>query len=583
MLTSPRSSSDALAPVLAQLIYRCLEDLGSTKAALYLAEPESQGFVLASHYGWPRTQPPPDRLPPLDPLLVLISRERRSFAVNDARTFRELVPFSQGPANPRFYISPIYDHGYWKGVLIQRDPSKGGSFSAEQHEAGTQAICVEIARALRAAERAQAPAPEPPPPPPPAEMPVTPREEIPPIRVAAPPSAAMVQLETPMPAPEGSALEQVQVSSSGEASITAIAMPQPIILSEPPPFPDPGDPFRDLPQAESDAFIPEQQTFFWEAANLLCQMVPTTAAALWLNDTEEARPLLIYSRFPLSTDLKHQIIAQTMAQVPHVQREDLRLLTKSEWYERDPLAGHFLTLLPVLLEEEVGGDNLLMLFRLEDQPFSMHEQDMIRQVARMLGFYLQEVRLHERYHQAFLSVSHRILASTEGRIPAMKVHSVNTAEWSRDLARKLDLGTAEVEAVSISAILHDVGTLLLDYRILDKPRLTEEELAKVRTHPLLASTFLKDLYFPFDVLHIIRHHHEHWDGSGYPDGLQGEAIPIGSRIIHLVEAFEMMLSETPYRPARTVAEAVAELKRLAGHQFDPYLVAQFIPLIQART
>jgi len=577
MLTSPRNPSDALAPLLAQLIYRCLEDLGSTKAALYLADAESKGFLLASHYGWPRTQPPPDRLAPLDPLLVLISRERRSFAVNDARTFRELQPFSQGPAAPRFYISPIYDHGYWKAVLIQRDPSKGGAFSAEQHEAGTQAICVEIARALHAAELAQAP-PEPPP-----EMPVTPREEIPPIRVHAPPSAAMVQLESPMPAPEGSALEQVQVSSSGEASITALAMPQPILLSQPPPPPAPADPGRDLPQADGEAFIPEQQTFFWEAANLLCQMVPTTAAALWLNDSVESRPLLIYSRFPLSNDLKHQIIAQTMAQVPHVKKEDLRLLTKSEWHERDPLAGHFLTLLPVLLEEDVGGDNLLMLFRLEDQPFSMHDQDMIRQVSRMLGFYLQEVRLHERYHQAFLSVSHRILASAEGRIPAMKVHSVNTAEWSRDLARKLELPTAEVEAVSISAILHDVGTLLLDYRVLDKPRLTEEELAKVRTHPLLASTFLKDLYFPFDVLHIIRHHHEHWDGSGYPDGLQGEAIPVGSRIIHLVEAFEMMLSETPYRPSRTVTEAVAELKRLSGRQFDPYLVAQFIPLIQSRS
>ena len=137
--------------------------------------------------------------------------------------------------------------------------------------------------------------------------------------------------------------------------------------------------------------------------------------------------------------------------------------------------------------------------------------------------------------------------------------------------------------VGRNTILHDVGTLLLDYRVLDKPRLTEEELAKVRTHPLLASTFLKDLYFPFDVLHIIRHHHEHWDGSGYPDGLQGEAIPVGSRIIHLVEAFEMMLSETPYRPSRTVTEAVAELKRLSGRQFDPYLVAQFIPLIQSRS
>jgi HD-GYP domain-containing protein (c-di-GMP phosphodiesterase class II) len=239
-------------------------------------------------------------------------------------------------------------------------------------------------------------------------------------------------------------------------------------------------------------------------------------------------------------------------------------------------------MLPVLLEEEAGGDNLLMLFRLEDRSFTLHEQELVRQVSRMLGFYLQEAHLHERYHQAFLSVSHRILASAEGRIPSMKAHSVNTAELSRDLARKLDLPTTQVEAVSISAILHDVGTLLLDYRILDKPRLSPEEMAKVRTHPLLASTFLKDLYFPFDVLNIIRHHHEQWDGGGYPDHLKGEEIPIGSRIIHLVEAFEMMISETPYRPAKTQDEAILEMERLAGVQFDPFLVGQFLQILKSR-
>ncbi len=528
MLPSQRSLSDPLIQRLSQLIYRCLEDLGSTKAALYLKDPDTGAFERVCHYGWPRTLPPPARIAPQDPVLVLMARERRSLVVNDPTNYPELKPFGQGAANvPRFHLSPIYDRGEWTALLLQRDPSKGGTYAPGRQDAAAQAICEEIVLALNAFPIASIqPLPE-----------ATPVEEAPALRVPAPPSAAMVQVEMP------------------EAAA--------------------------LPQEEAEAAIPEQQTFFWEAASLLCLMVPAEAVALRLRDAAEARPLLIYSRMPLSGDLTRQVVRHALGQAPPAGETELPRVTRCEWTDREPLTGHFATLLPVLLEEE-GGENLLMLFRQEDRPFSMHEQELVRQVSRMLGFYLQEADLHERYHQAFLSVSHRILASAEGRIPSLKTHSINTAELSRDLARKVDLPTSAVEAVSISAILHDVGTLLLDYRVLDKPRLTAEELEKVRQHPLLASTFLKDLYFPFDVLHIIRHHHEHWDGGGYPDGLKGDAIPMGSRIIHLVEAYEMMISETPYRPAKTPAQAEAELERLAGIQFDPQLVAHFIQILKMR-
>ena len=575
MPNSLPSFSDPLRQRLSQLIYRCLEDLGSTKAALYLLDSGTSRFHLASQYGWPRTQPPPDRIAPLDPLLVLVSREKRAFAVNEAGAYPELKAWGLDLAQPKFFVSPIYDRGDWQGLLIQRDRFKGEPYDQEHHAIATQTICQEIVKALGICRAGFASGPLPLPQGP--ALDPHPLGDVPAMRVAAPPFEAMVQPSLPLPA--APRREEVLLTDEDAASVTAVPLP--------PPPPDGSlldreDPFRDVPTAEVEAFIPEQQTFFWEAANLICQMVPTSAVALWLDDTVEARPLLVYSGFPLSNDLKHQLIDQTVAQVPRLKREEMRLLAKAKWAEREVIVGHFATLLPVLMEEEVGGDNLLMLFRLEDRPFSEHEQGLVRQVARMLGFYLQEVRLHERYHQAFLSVSHRILSSAEGRIPAMKTHSVNTAELSRDLARKMDLSTADVEAVSISAILHDVGTLLLDYRVLDKPRLSAEEIAKVRTHPLLAATFLKDLYFPFDVLHIIRHHHEHWDGSGYPDGLRGELIPIGSRIIHVVEAFEMMISETPYRSAKTVPQALEEMQRLAGTQFDPILVTRLVQVLKAR-
>ncbi|BDU78474.1 hypothetical protein METESE_34320 [Mesoterricola sediminis] len=559
----PPGLNEPLQQRLAQVLYRCLEDLGTTKAAFYMLDPATRGFDLAVHYGWPRNMPPPAHLPPLDPLLVMVSREKRGLAVNDSRGSRELQAFSAGSEHPRFHLAPVYDRGEWRGLLIQRDPPRGGAFEPERQDPVIQSICEDFVEALRTLGPADdletwpgdTPALEPQ---------ATAQEEVPALRVHAPPPAALARIEPA--AGTGTAPAWGGTGTSGSA--TALARTS-----------SPGDPFKEILAGDPEAFLPEQQTFFWETANLLCRLAPSTAVALWLSDPADVRPLLAYSRFPLSNDLKHQLIGQTLAQVSRLKRKDIRLLLKAEWPERDPVAGHFATVLPVFLEEEVGEDNLLMLLRIEDRPFTAQEQEDVRQVSRMLGFYLQEVRLHERYHQAFLSVSHRILSSAEGRLPAIRAHSVNTAERSRDLARRLELSTAEVEAVSISAILHDVGTLLLDYRVLDKPRLSSEELAQVRTHPLLASTFLKDLYFPFNVLEIIRHHHENWDGSGYPSGLQGEAIPIGSRIIRLVEAYEMMTSPTPYRAAKPEDEALVEIRKLSGTHFDPGLVAAFLDLL----
>ncbi len=157
--------------------------------------------------------------------------------------------------------------------------------------------------------------------------------------------------------------------------------------------------------------FPEQRSFFWEAAHLLCQVVPAAAVALWIFDPLENRPVLAYSGLPLSPALERQVIDLARAQRPDLQGPDLQILTKAEHFDRPPLQGPFRTLLPILLEEQFGKADLLMVFRLEDKPFQPHEQEFTRGLARMLGLFLEEGRLHERYHQSFLSVSHRILAS----------------------------------------------------------------------------------------------------------------------------------------------------------------------------
>jgi HD-GYP domain-containing protein (c-di-GMP phosphodiesterase class II) len=504
--------NDQLLHRLSQVLYRCLEDVGSTKAALYLAQPGSHLFELACHYGWPRSTPPPPHLGPADPLVLLVQRQRRSFALNDGAAYPELQGFGQGKTDPHYYLSPIYDRGEWIGLLLQRDLNGGETFAPERQEAPTQTICEEIVQAIKhfgagSEARAGAARPEPPP---------TLVQEREAIRVPAPPT------------------------------------------------------------------FPEQRSFFWEAATLLSRMVPMGAVALWIHHPVENLPILTYSALPLAPQLERQVIDHAVVQFPNLAGTNLQLLTKAEYFDQAPIPGPFRTLLPIVLEEQFGGADLLMLFRVEDSPFLPHEQEIIAGVARMLGLYLEEGRLHERYHQSFLSVSHRILATAGERVPYIRAQSVNTAELSRSLARKLQLSSPEVEAVTISAILHDVGTLLLDHRILDKPTLTAEDLELVQTHPILASTFLKDFRFPFDVLRIIRHHHEQWDGKGYPDGIAGDAIPIESRIIHLVESFQIMTSGTAYRAAKPLPEAMDELRRLSGAHFDPRMVEEFIKMVESR-
>ena len=506
------TSNEQLLQRLSQLLYRCLEEVGSTKAALYRVDPGSQAFELVCHYGWPRSLPPPRSLDPGSPLIFLIHRQKRCFVLNDGAAYPELQAFGQGKADPRYLISPIYDHGEWIALLVQRDLTRDAPYSLERHLAPTQSICEEIVQALKFHAAGAEPQPEAP---------------------------------QPWVAP-------------------ALARePEPIRVPAPPTF-------------------PEQRSFFWEAAALLCRTVPASAVALWIHHPTERLPVLAYSPLPLSPQLEQQVLEHTLVQRPKLAGAQLQLLTKAEAFDRVPIQGPFRTLLPILMEEQFGEPDLLMVFREQDLPFETRDQETIANIGRMVGLYLEEGRLHERYHQSFLSVSHRILATAGERVPYIRAQSVNTAELARSLARSLDLPSPEVEAVTISAILHDVGTLLLDRRILDKPTLTAEDREMVQTHPILASTFLKDFHFPFDVLRIIRHHHEQWDGKGYPDGIEGEAIPIESRIIHLVESFQVMTSGSAYRAPRPMSAALEELRQLSGTHFDPQLVTSFIRLIESR-
>ena len=537
---------------------------------------------LVSHYGFPRLIPPPEHLSFEDPLVKWVQRERRAFAVNNASQFAELSCLIQGAESPRLLLTPVYDKGQWIGFLVQRDRVRGETYDVSRDEGPTLEICQEIVAAVHEFRYIFSPGSSPEAQPWTSVAPQPALAEVPAIPVSVPHSDSMFPPAAPKELTPDMVLEGYVPGPEGEDAFSSLSRGSYVKrnLGDAPAPKEAGAP--EAATLRPGMFLPEQRTFFWEAASLLSSLVPLAAMALWMDESQELRPILAYSRLPLSGELKQQILAHATCHIARVEEKDLRILTKSEWTEENPLRGTFRTYLPVVLMEEGGGQDLLLLFRLEEKPFTEQEQLYIQQVSRMLGFHLQEGRLHEQYHRAFLSVAHRILTTVEGGAPALRSHSLNTAKLARNFALRLELPSHEVEAVSIAAILHDVGTLLLDPKILAKPELTPEDLARIRTHPVLASAFLKDFRFPFDVLRIIRHHHERWDGMGYPDGLKGEEIPIGSRIISIIEAFEVMSSGRGYKPPRGSREILEELRRVASTQFDPSLVSDFIDYLASK-
>ncbi len=166
-----------------------------------------------------------------------------------------------------------------------------------------------------------------------------------------------------------------------------------------------------------------------------------------------------------------------------------------------------------------------------------------------------------------------MVKAIEARDPYTSGHSRRVAHYSRIVARSLGLSAREVDRVATAALLHDVGKIHEVFApILRKPdRLTPDEWAIMQTHPVKSAELVATVSQLRDLVAPVRHHHENWDGSGYPDGLAGEAIPLASRIIIFADTIDAMTTDRPYRAAMGEAEVRAELVKCRGSQFDPII------------
>jgi putative nucleotidyltransferase with HDIG domain len=168
----------------------------------------------------------------------------------------------------------------------------------------------------------------------------------------------------------------------------------------------------------------------------------------------------------------------------------------------------------------------------------------------------------------------------DSKVSATGKHSTRVAKWVKSTARKLDCNEEQTRAIYWAALLHDIGKIGVPEKVLSKAGpLTDEEWEVMKLHPTVGSNIVKSFKPISHIAPVIHAHQEKYDGSGYPKGLQGNEIPLGARILTVVDAYDAMTSDRCYRKGRSHQEAAEELRQLGGKQFDPQVVEAFLDIV----
>ncbi|MBX0330809.1 response regulator [Oscillochloris sp. ZM17-4] len=178
------------------------------------------------------------------------------------------------------------------------------------------------------------------------------------------------------------------------------------------------------------------------------------------------------------------------------------------------------------------------------------------------------------------SVIFMLALAVEAKDAYTEGHLRRLSSYSEQLAIAAQLSSTQVKAIRLGGMLHDIGKISIDDAILGKPaKLTDEEYRHIKRHPEEGARIVAPMRFAGEVGPIIKHHHERWDGTGYPDGLCGEAIPIGARIVAIVDAYDAMMTDRPYRRSLGLDETVFRLREGRGREWDPQLLDLFLAMI----
>lgn len=213
--------------------------------------------------------------------------------------------------------------------------------------------------------------------------------------------------------------------------------------------------------------------------------------------------------------------------------------------------------------------------------FNSDDVRLLSTIANHVTIAIGNIELFTSLQEAYLATVRSLAAAVDAKDAYTRGHSDHVAGYATLIAERMGLSHEQRIALEMAAYLHDIGKIGVKEEILLKPgALTSDEMDQMRHHPLIGANILKPITFPWAITPVVRHHHEHYDGTGYPAGLTGEEIPLLARILTAADSYDAMTADRPYRAGRSSNAAIEEMRRCSGTQFDPRVVEALAEIVE---